>query len=73
MNRTCTPDPAGSDYAASGTLTIPAGHLIRTIGVTVRGDRKREPDEVFYITLVNPSGATLVDGQSVGTLRNDDR
>jgi hypothetical protein len=65
---------AGSDYdAASGTLAIPAGHLIRTIAVTVRGDRKREPDEVFYMNLANPSGATIVDGQGVGTLRNDDR
>lgn len=65
---------AGTDYnAASGTLTIPAGHLIRTIDVTVRGDRKREPDEVFYVNLANPSGATIADGQGVGTLRNDDR
>ena len=31
---------AGTDYnAASGTLTIPAGHLIRTIEVTLTGDR----------------------------------
>src|SRR5688572_18664369 len=65
---------AGSDYdAKSGTLTIPAGQLIRTIDVTVRGDRKREPDEVFYMNLVNPSGATIVDGQGAGILRNDDR
>ena len=65
---------AGTDYeAASGTLTIPAGHSIRTIEVTVRGDRKREPDEVFYMNLANPAGATIVDGQGVGTLRNDDR
>ncbi len=65
---------AGTDYnASSGTLTIPAGHLIRTIGVTVRGDRKREPDEVFYMNLTSPSGASIVDGQGVGTLRNDDR
>jgi probable HAF family extracellular repeat protein len=66
---------AGSDYdAKSGTLTIPAGHLIRTIGVTLRGDRKREPNEVFYMNLTNPSaGAIIADGQGVGTLRNDDR
>jgi probable HAF family extracellular repeat protein len=65
---------AGTDYnAASGTLTIPAGHSIRTIAVTVKGDRKREPDEVFYMNLKNASGATIVDGQGVGTLRNDDR
>ncbi len=65
---------AGTDYdAKSGTLTIPAGQSIRTIDVTVRGDRKREPDEVFFMNLVNPSGATIVDGQGAGILRNDDR
>jgi probable HAF family extracellular repeat protein len=65
---------AGSDYdAAAGTLTIPAGQLIRTIEVTVRGDRKREPDEVFYVNLANPAGATITDGQALGTLRNDDK
>jgi probable HAF family extracellular repeat protein len=65
---------AGSDYdAASGTLTIPAGQLIRTIDVTVRSDRKREPTEVFQMNLANPANATIVDGQAVGTVRNDDR
>jgi probable HAF family extracellular repeat protein len=65
---------AGTDYnAASGTLTIPAGHSIRTIEVTVRGDRQREPDEVFYMNLGTPSGATIVVGRGVGTLRTDDR
>jgi probable HAF family extracellular repeat protein len=65
---------AGTDYdAKSGTLTIPAGQSIRTIDVTVRGDRKREPDEVFFMNLLNPSGATIVDGQGAGILRNDDR
>jgi hypothetical protein len=59
------------DTRAIGRHT--AGHLIRTIEVTVRGDRKREPDEVFYMNLANPSSATISDGQGVGTLRNDDR
>jgi probable HAF family extracellular repeat protein len=65
---------AGTDYnAASGTVTIPAGQLMRTIEVTVRGDRKREPDEVFFVNLAGSTGATILDGQAVGTLRNDDR
>ena len=65
---------AGSDYdAASGTLTIPAGQQIRTIDVIVRGDRKREPDEIFYVNLSNPVGASIVDGQAQGVLRNDDK
>ena len=41
--------------------------------VTVRGDRKREPDEVFYVNLSNANGATIADGQGVGTIRNDDK
>jgi hypothetical protein len=65
---------AGTDYTATaGTVTIPAGHLVRTVEVTVRGDRQREADEVFYVNLVNPSGATLIKATGVATLRNDDR
>lgn len=65
---------AGTDYdAAAGTLTIPAGQVLRSIEVTVRGDRKREPDEVFFVNLTNLSGATIVDGKGTATLRNDDR
>lgn len=65
---------AGTDYnQKSGTLTIPAGQTIRTIEVTVRGDRQREADERFFMNLANPSGATIVDGQGVGTVQNDDR
>ena len=59
---------AGTDYdAVSGTLTIPAGQLLRAIPVTVRGDRKREPDEVLYMNLANPTSATIVDGRAAGT------
>jgi probable HAF family extracellular repeat protein len=65
---------AGSDYnAASGTVTIPAGRTTWAVYVTVRGDRKREADEVFYVNLANPNGATIADGRGVGTIRNDDR
>jgi hypothetical protein len=28
---------------------------------------------VFYINLVNPSAATIIDPQGIGTVRNDDR
>jgi hypothetical protein len=65
---------AGSDYdAASGTLTIPAGRTTWAVGVTVRGDRKREPDEVFYVNLSNANGATIADSQGAGSIRNDDK
>jgi hypothetical protein len=39
----------------------------------VKGDRKREPDEVFYVNLSNASGATITDGRRAGTIRNDDK
>jgi probable HAF family extracellular repeat protein len=65
---------AGSDYdAASGTVTIPVGRTTWAVYVTVRGDRKREADEVFYVNLSNANGATIGDGQGAGTIRNDDR
>jgi probable HAF family extracellular repeat protein len=65
---------AASDYnAASGTLTIPAGRTSWAVSVTVRGDRRREPDEVFRVNLSNANGATIADGQGVGTIRNDDK
>jgi hypothetical protein len=65
---------AGTDYdATSGVLTIPAGQLIGTIPVTVRGDRKREADETFFLTLSGASNASLIDGKATATIRNDDR
>ena len=65
---------AGSDYdAASGTVTIPAGRTTWAVYVTVRSDRKREADEVFYVDLANASGAAIADGQGAGTIRNDDK
>jgi probable HAF family extracellular repeat protein len=65
---------AGSDYdAAAGTLTIPAGRTSWSVSVTVRGDRKREPDEVFYVNLSSVDGATIGDGLAAGTIRSDDR
>lgn len=54
-------------------VTIPAGRTTWAVYVTVRSDRKREPDEVFYVNLSNANGATIADGQGAGTIRNDDK
>jgi probable HAF family extracellular repeat protein len=65
---------AGSDFnAASGTVTIPAGRTTWAVYATVRSDRKKEPDEVFYMNLSNANGATIAESRGVGTIRNDDR
>ena len=31
-----------------------------------------EPDETFFVNVTNASGATITDGQGVGTIQNDD-
>ncbi len=64
---------AGSDYTAtSGTLSFAPGETSKTITVSVSGDTTAESTETFTLNLTKPSGATLADGQGLGTLVNDD-
>lgn len=64
---------AKADYTAtSGTLTIQPGHTQGTIFVSIKGDRKREPNETFSVRLSNPVGATIDDGVATATILNDD-
>jgi hypothetical protein len=64
---------AGSDFvAASGLLKIPAGQTAGIVTVLVGGDTITETDETFVVNLSNPTGATLADGQGLGTIVNDD-
>jgi glucose/arabinose dehydrogenase len=64
---------AGADYgAASGALTFPAGTTVRTVSVPVFGDLLDEADETFTLNLTNPVGATIADGQGVGTITDND-
>ena len=63
----------GSDYVqARGMVSFNPGETEKTIEVTVIGDTTPEPDETFFINLSRPSGATIADGQGVGTILNDD-
>ncbi len=72
-NGTATSGGTNRDYnSTSGTLTIPAGATSRTISVTVRGDRRSEANETFFLNLSNAVGATLLDNQGLGTILNDD-
>jgi hypothetical protein len=64
---------AGSDYqAASGTISFAPGAVTRTVSVDVLGDTAVETDETFVVTLSGAVGATLADGQAVGTISDDD-
>ena len=65
---------APSDYTAvpTATLTFDPGQTTKTITVQVNGDILFEPTEQFFVNLTNASGATILDGQGVGTITNDD-
>src|SRR5256714_469247 len=68
---------AGSDYVAtSNTLNFAAGSgaaQSQTVSVTINGDTTVEPDETFFVNLLNPTnGGTLVKSQGIGTITNDD-
>ncbi|MEO0077239.1 MAG: Calx-beta domain-containing protein, partial [candidate division WOR-3 bacterium] len=69
-----TASTSDNDYtSASGTVTFVAGDTIETITVYVNGDYKYEPDETFYVLLLNPTGnAEFGDSVGVGTILNDD-
>jgi hypothetical protein len=64
----------GSDFAGFGAtpFSIPAGQTSRVVSVVVNGDTNVEGNETFFVWLSAPSGATLLDGQGVGTITNDD-
>ena len=63
----------GTDYEGrSGTLTIPAGAGSAAIDVPIRNDDVDEEDESFKLTLSNPSGAKVSDGDATVTVTNDD-
>lgn len=66
---------AGSDYTALATQTITftaGGSATATVNVVVTGDTEFEDNESFALDLTNPVGATISDGQGIGTVANDD-
>jgi hypothetical protein len=64
---------AGEDYdAQSGTITFAPGQTSKTISIVVKGDRKRESNETFFIILSGALGGFILDNQGVGTILNDD-
>jgi hypothetical protein len=64
---------AVKDYAAtSGTLTFPPGETSRKIALSIKGDRARETDETFSVSLSNPVGANLGRSRATVTILNDD-
>ena len=63
---------AGEDYQSdSGTLRFDPGESTKTITVAVTGDAFLEPDESFTVTLDNAAGATIINGEGTGVIRDD--
>jgi len=64
---------AGSDYVArSQSVQIDTGASSATFAVTINGDTAIEPNETFLVNVNLIGGATVADGQAVGTISNDD-
>jgi len=65
---------AGQDFTAtSGTLTFQPGETTKPIAVAIISDTTYEPDEIFTVTLSDPTGGvTLGRAQAMGVIRNDD-
>ncbi|MFL6209445.1 MAG: Calx-beta domain-containing protein [Pyrinomonadaceae bacterium] len=66
---------APSDYTAipTTTLTFDPGQTSKQVTVQVNGDFTLEPDETFFVNLSNVNAnATILDGQGIGTIQNDD-
>ena len=60
-----------SDYTAtSGTLTFTAGQTTKTIEVPIVDDDMEDDGETLTVTLSNPSGAVIEDGNATGTISN---
>ena len=64
---------AGADYtAATGTLSFAPGELQKTISVAVLDDAHDEGTETLTLTLANPQGARIADGEATGSIKNTD-
>jgi hypothetical protein len=64
-----------SDYVAdSGSVVFAPGQTLATISIVVVGEKAAEAhsNETFYVNLTSPIGATVADGQGLGTIASDD-
>ncbi|HVQ36449.1 MAG TPA: galactose oxidase-like domain-containing protein, partial [Pyrinomonadaceae bacterium] len=69
-----TATAASGDYTAKSLTaqTIPAGSTTYTFPVVVNGDTGIESNETFTVNLTSVTGATIADGQGLGTIQTDD-
>ena len=68
---------AGTDYVHKNlhvevSAAVFSGFDTYLFQVTVNGNAVFEGDDTFFVNVSNVTGATVVDGQGLGTIRNDD-
>ena len=64
---------SGEDFtAASSTLTFAAGVTTQIVSVALINDAVNEGEETLTLTLSNPQGAWIEDGEAIGTIENTD-
>lgn len=72
-----TATAADRDYipVSGKTLTIKPGDLTATISVKVRGDKKVEANEYFYVRLISATNGTIPEGKEfvAAAVINDDK
>ena len=54
------------------TLVYAPGETVKAVTLAIRGDLDIEPDETFFVNLVNPVNAAPGDSHGQGTILNDD-
>jgi uncharacterized protein YhjY with autotransporter beta-barrel domain len=59
-------------YRDIGYLQFAPGEQVKTIAVPYDGDTVRGPDRYFSLFLWNPVNATVLDGDAMGLIRDDD-
>ncbi len=63
---------ADVDYISrTGTLVFEPSTTTQVIAVTVNGDTEYEYNETFAVNLDNADGATIADGQGIGTINDE--
>jgi hypothetical protein len=62
-----------ADYTAkSGTLTFESGQTAQTVAVPIKGDRRAERNETFFVNLSGATNTTIVDPQGRATIVDND-
>ncbi|MBD2412463.1 hypothetical protein FACHB389_23110 [Nostoc calcicola FACHB-389] len=62
-----------SDYNSGlGTIIFNPGETLKTISFGIRGDKKIEANETFFVNLYGATNVAIADNRGIATIRNDD-